>query len=308
MEHSNAFRAPHFYIVGAARSGTTAVWTWLQGHPDVFLPKVKEPGFFAFSGSPTIPLRGPYDPCYVSEIVTTAEEYRHLYEEGREKLRGDVSPVYMVNQSSAGMIARARPDARIVIQLRDPVARAFSQFLQHRREGLEPHSSFERALRDEPKRLCQGWSWGHGYVKNGTYAVQIARYLDAFERHQILFLTYERLTSDPNTCWDQLCRHLGLSGCPMPENKRVNATSNLKRLPAWPRLARGLRHPGPVQRAVKTCLPDFISKFVGRRLGGITAAKPELREQTRRSLVERFYREKAILRNMTGLSLREWRT
>ncbi|PCJ05904.1 MAG: hypothetical protein COB16_14550 [Rhodobacteraceae bacterium] len=306
MVNSGLGEGPAFYVVGAARSGTTAVWTWLQSHPEVFLPKVKEPGFFAFVGRSAVPRRGPYDPDYVSGVITTADAYDHLYEAGRGRISGDVSPVYLINTAAAGRIAAARPDARIVILLRDPVTRAFSQFLQHRRDGLEPHDSFEQALIDEPMRLRQGWSWGHGYRFNGCYAAQIARYLDVFEQEQILFLAYEALQSEPESCWDHLCRHIGLSAWPMPENRRINATSSLISLPAWPRLVRHIHHPGPVQRLVKTCLPASFSRAMRRALDGVTRPVPVLTNRVRRGLVDRYHGERQSLRGMSRLSLDGW--
>lgn len=75
MANSGLDVAPAFYVVGAARSGTTAVWSWLRRHPDVFLPGVKEPGFFAFAGRSAVSRKG----SYVSKVITSAEDYYHLY-------------------------------------------------------------------------------------------------------------------------------------------------------------------------------------------------------------------------------------
>jgi len=306
MENVGLGETPGFYVVGAARAGTTAVWTWLRRHPEVFLPNVKEPGFFAHVGRSAVPLNGPYDPDYVSKVITTADAYDRLYRAGRGRLSGDVSPVYLIDNGAARLIAAARPDARIVILLRDPVTRAFSQFLQHRREGLEPHASFEKALNDESRRFRLGWSWGHGYGGNGCYAAQIARYLDAFDREQILFLAFESLQSEPENCWGKLCQHLGLPAQPMTENRRVNATSTLVSLPAWPRLVRHVRHPGPIQRVVKSWLPASLAKFVRRRLEGVSQPVPVLKEKTRRALAERYQWERSSLRDMSGLALKGW--
>jgi len=308
MANSGLDVAPAFYVVGAARSGTTAVWSWLRRHPEVFLPGVKEPGFFAFAGRSAVPRKGPYDPDYVSEVITSAEDYYHLYSQGADKTSGDVSPIYLIDAGAALRIAEARPDARIVILLRDPVTRGFSQFLQHRREGLEPYASFEAALRDEDMRLRQGWSWGHGYRGNGYYAAQIARYLDVFERQQILFLAYESLQTEPEICWEQLCQHLGLSAHPMPQNRRVNATSTLVSLPAWPGLTRHIHHPGPAQSLVKRCLPKSFAAFMRRRLEAMRSPTPELQDGTRHDLAELYLCELGAVRDMSGLSLRGWST
>lgn len=308
MANSGLDVAPALYVVGAARSGTTAEWSWLRRHPDVFLPGVKEPGFFAFVGRSAVPRKGPYDPDYVSRAITSAEECFPLYRSSAGKISGDVSPIYLIDTGAARRIAEARSDARIVILLRDPVTRGFSQFLQHRREGLEPYSSFESALLDEDMRLRQGWSWGHGCRINGCYAAQIARYLDVFERRQILFLAYESLQTEPESCWEQLCQHLRLPAHPMPQNRRVNATSTLVSLPAWPGLARHIHHPGPVQSLVKLCLPKSLAAFMRRRLEAVRSPAPVLQDRTRHDLGELYLCEQGTVRDMSDLSLRGWST
>ncbi|NRB19216.1 MAG: sulfotransferase [Rhodobacteraceae bacterium] len=306
MANSGLDMAPAFYVVGAARSGTTALWSWLRRHPDVFLPTVKEPGFFAYSGRSAVPRRGPYDPDYVAEITTTAQAYYRLYEPMEGRLSGDVSPIYLIDAEAAGRIAETRPDARIVILLRDPVSRAFSQFLQHRRDGIEPLASFEAALLAEEWQLRQGWSWGHGYRVNGCYGAQIARYLDVFEQHQILFLAFEALQSAPETCWHRLCRHLGLPPCSMPQNRRVNVSSTLVGLPAWPWISRHIHHPGPLQKRLKHCLPRSFATFVRRRVEAATSPMPLLLDSTRHALADHYQQERRAVGEMSGLSLEAW--
>ncbi|MFV0383718.1 sulfotransferase family protein [Paracoccus sp. (in: a-proteobacteria)] len=298
--------APDFYVVGAAKAGTTAVWTWLRGHPQVFLPDVKEPGYFAFAGRSAVPREGPYDPDYTARIATDAAAYHRLYAGAGRRIAGDVSPVYLYDDQAAKRIAAARPDARIVILLRDPVTRAFSQYLHHLRDGLEPCHSFESALEAEQARLRDGWSWAYAYAQGGDYAAQIDRYLRAFPRDSILFLDYVALQSRPETCWRQLCGHLGLGDYPMPPNDRVNATATLSALPRFPALTRAIRHPGVIQRGLKRLLPVRLRGALRRGIDTPGQPVPVLAEATRRDLARRYAAERARVAAQSGLDLDAW--
>jgi hypothetical protein len=93
---------PEFYIVGAAKSGTTALWSWLRQHKDVCLPDIKEPGFFSFAGTDAAPRAGHFDANYVALITVTAAGYKKLYAGAGagDQLRGDVSPVCLPERAA----------------------------------------------------------------------------------------------------------------------------------------------------------------------------------------------------------------
>jgi len=298
--------APDFFVVGAPKGGTTAVFHWLKGHPEVFLPDVKEPGYFAYANRVATPRSGPYDPDYHARITVDGDDYARLYEGAQGRLTGDVSPVYLVDKTVAARIASIRPDARIIVLLRDPVERAFSQYLHHVRDGLEPNASFETALEDEPSRLRDGWSWGHGYATHGHYAAQIDRYLDAFMREQILFLDFAHLNADPADCWRQICAHLKIMHRPLEQNDRVNVTAALAKVSARPAVTRAIRHPGLVQRLFKPLVPSGLRKQMRSLLEGSGAPLPVLRQTTRQRLAAQFNPERTYISQQTGLSLDHW--
>lgn len=305
MQNSPDF-VPEFFVVGAPKAGTTAVFKWLQAHPDVFLPAVKEPGYFAYAGGHAAPRNGPFDPDYHARITVDPQAYSHLYAAASDRMAGDVSPVYLVDKTVAAQIAAARPDARIIIILRDPVERAFSQYLHHVRDGLEPAPSFEAALDLEAMRLRDGWSWGHGYATHGHYADQIDQYLDAFAREQILFLDFARLNDQPDDCWQQICAHLGLAATPLLHNDRVNVTGGLASVSDRPAITRAIRHPGLLQRALKPLLPQRLRNKLRAVLEGAGKPLPVLHDTTRTRLAAQFAEERAYIAGTTGLSLDHW--
>ncbi|MHA3977457.1 sulfotransferase [Halovulum sp. GXIMD14794] len=298
--------APDFYVVGAAKAGTTAVYSWLQTHPDVFLPAVKEPGYFAYAGGSAVPAAGPHDPEYVRHIAVHRGAYADLYELPGPRLTGDVSPVYLLDENAAARIAEARPDARILVLLRDPVERAFSQFLHHVRDSLETGETFEDGLELEHRRLREGWSWGFGYATHGHYASQIERYLAVFPRDQILFLDYRDLQTDPGDCWQRILTHLGLEQRRLDRNDRVNATAGLARVSRRPWLSHRLRHPGAVQSRLKSMVPPAVRSKLRQALEGRGRPAPVLRAETRQALADRYRGERSRIEAQTGLDLRHW--
>jgi sulfotransferase family protein len=299
-------KLPDFFVVGAAKAGTTAVWQWLRQHPEVFLPEIKEPSYFCFAGRSAVPRAGLFDPDYVSRIAATLESYQQLYETAGAHLKGDVSPVYFSSPEAAGRIAELCPNAKIVVILRDPVTRAFSQYLHHRRDCIEDLLSFSNAIQAEERRMAEGWSWAHAYTRNGEYSKQVSRYLSLFRRSQILFVRFEDLQDRPEDCWHQLCEHIGVSRCRFPQNRRVNETRGLAGLPSFPGLVWRVNHPGPVQKWLKRLFPSRLKIYLRNQIFRNRNPIPELDQSDVIRLVKHYQPEVKQLEEMTGLDLSKW--
>lgn len=297
---------PDFFVVGAAKAGTTALYHWLRDHPDVFLPTVKEPSFFAYADGLVAPKCGLYDPNYFNEIAVDNVAYSALYETAGQKLTGDVSPVYLIDENTSTRIAAARPDALIIIVLRDPVERAFSQYMHHVRDSLENCKTFDEALAKEEVRLAAGWSWGHGYARHGHYETQIKRYLSEFPREQVLFLDFHEMQTAPEECWWRLCNHLSIERRELVKNERVNQTANLTEVSARPGMTHCLRHPSTAQKLVKRVLPKTARTTLRRILEGPKRPVPMLSKDARLSLANRYQVERSSIEELTGLSLTHW--
>lgn len=306
MLKSDAQFSPNFFVVGAPKAGTTAVYHWLRSHPAVFLPTVKEPSYFAYAGNSAIPTNGPYDPDYVRQITVELESYAELYEAAGTRLTGDISPVYLLDDYAAERIVAACPDARIIILLRDPVERAFSQFMHHVRDSLEPCGTFEEALAQEEQRLRDGWSPGHGYATYGHYLSQIEKYFAVFPKEQILVLEYQDLQSTPEHCWHQICEHLRIEPKSLVRNERVNSTQDLAEVPGRPGLARRLKHPGAAQALLKRLMPPRLRAKLRQFLEGPPRPVPVLCADTAHALASRYQSERRQIEHLTGLSLAHW--
>lgn len=211
---------PDFLIVGAKRAGTTSLWNSVVRHPNV-LPMfparmhIKGTAFFTTNHGRGLRWYRSHFPLRVNRAVRARVD-------GVRPVAGEATPYYLFHPLAAGRAARVAPEARIVVILRDPVDRAYSQYrerVRHRAETL----SFEAALDAEEERLRgeedrirrdDGYvSFAHehlSYVEQGRYAGMIERWLEAYPRERFLFLLNEDLDRDPSGQLNRFVDFLGL--------------------------------------------------------------------------------------------------
>ena len=219
---------PNFLIVGAAKSGTTALANYLGQHPDVFVSQVKEPRYFARD---VIAQTSRNDPLYQSLADTSildSEAYYQLFAgAGCKKFRGEASVHYLYHyQSVIPKIKAELGEVKIVIIIRQPVQRAISNFFYLRSEG----DSFAEALAQEPQRQKEGYNsfWYHRQL--GFYHHQIQAYRENFKDVKILL--YDDFRQDPQVVYDDLCIFLGLPTAQLVDNgQEVNVTTVPKSAP-----------------------------------------------------------------------------
>jgi len=167
---------PNLFVVGAPKAGTTSLWLYLDGHPEIWMSRVKEPHFFC-------------------GLWYDEDAYLRLFAPGAAfRLRGEASPTYLANTGVAEAIKRVSPRARIVIMLRDPVERAYSKYLQQANRGIEsrPFSIAAMEQIESPQRPDGRPS---SYVGSSLYADAVSSYLTAFPG-QVHVIMFEEFASD----------------------------------------------------------------------------------------------------------------
>lgn len=182
---------PNFFILGAAKSGTSTLYDLLYQHPQVYLSFVKEPLFFSHDDNFARGLE-----WYQSTFFQSCEGY---------PVRGEATPHYLYwAEKVAPRIARTYGTApvKFIVIFRDPVQRAYSWYWNMVKEGKET-LPFAEALEAEPARLQEHWSalqhagsMVYGYHRGSSYAGQLQYYLDLFPRKNLLFLLQEDLKKD----------------------------------------------------------------------------------------------------------------
>jgi Sulfotransferase family len=204
---------PNFFIVGAQNSGTTSLYAYLKQHPEVFMPALKEPHYFAR----ITPSR---EQRYLRTIIRDEAAYLGLFRKAMGfKAIGEASPSYLWEPNAPLRIRAAVPRAKIIILLRDPVERAYSHYLMDVREGRQD-LPFREALQSDWNQNNKGWSVSQLYVELGLYAEQVRRYLDVFGSQQVLILMFDELTSsvlNGKSVVANVLQFLGLSVGPLDQ-------------------------------------------------------------------------------------------
>lgn len=203
---------PDFFVIGTARAGTTSLYHYLSQHPQVFLPRVKEPKYFCFAnGLPR--WAGPGDKEAISTYTFADKKtYLSLFNlAASNQLSGDITPWYMYSKDAAESISTLVPESKLICILRDPVCRALSNFQINRRTGREPESSFARAMSLERERIKNNWGWTFHYARRGEYYAQLIPYRELFPREQLLIVSFDDLVSNTDITIHTILEFLGLS-------------------------------------------------------------------------------------------------
>lgn len=179
---------PNFFIIGAAKAGTTTLYDTLKQYRQVYFPVQKEPSFFC-------------DEEYYAKGVNWYQNTFYANSESYEA-RGDATPRYLywgdrVVPRISSLYGNVLP--KIIIIFRDPVKLVYSYYWQNVREGRES-LSFREALEAEPDRLVEHKSYldhrgrfTYWYSRIGMYATQLKPYLKVFPREKFLFLLNDDL-------------------------------------------------------------------------------------------------------------------
>lgn len=223
---------PDFIVIGAAKSGTSSLFSWLSQHPYVAAASRKEVEYFSFQYDRGLDWYRYHFP-YVSDRARFAATH------GREFLSFEASPYYLPHRLAPGRAAELLPDAKLVVTMRNPVDRAYSAYQMWKRWGIETRPFMTVAGLEDP-RLDQGRARarnpsairrettaipqhrlgrapvpgrvhpGRMYLMGGRYAEQLRRWFDYFPREQFHFVTTEELAADRRGAYSRLQSFLDL--------------------------------------------------------------------------------------------------
>jgi hypothetical protein len=289
---------PNFFLVGAAKAGTTSIYAYLSEHPQVFFPTVKEPHFFT-KVRPAPELR------FLIEAISKRSAYLRLYAcaTGHDII-GDASPSYLWHPEVPQRIRAEIPQAKIAIILRDPVERAYSHYLMDYREGAQSRSFYE-ALLDDMNRPEKGWGVSYLYYELGLYAAQVQRYFEAFKPEQVKVLMFEDFRRDPRAVLRELTDFLGLDPEPLAEidtsrkyNSYAAPRNQVLRRIAGAKLSRILG---------QALVPHWLGASIFERFFLTQAAKPPIARRARELLCSLYSPELDKLESFLGRALPDLR-
>jgi hypothetical protein len=299
---------PSFLIIGAYKSGTTALFNYFCEHPEVFMSPVKETNFFALEGQPERlkPSAGDRKAFhkFAAHSITERSAYEKLFGGiTKEKAAGEASPAYLCSPEAAARIHRYAPRMKLIAILRNPVERAFSAFVHARRRGQEPIADFGEALRQEDRRIAQDWAYIYHYKAAGFYADQLQRYYDRFDRGQIKILISEDLRENPQRLLSEVFRFVGVDDSFVPD---LSIRHNVGGLPRFPRVHRLVEVDSRVRRVLRHALPRRARPWVSRKEREWNLVKPSFPPRARRELTALYRGEISRLQNLISRDLSCW--
>jgi len=288
---------PDFIVVGAAKAGTTALYWYLADHPQVFMSRVKETNYFAYGldeGGHL--LYG--DPELHHFPIRTIDAYERSFEgAGDARAVGEASPIYLECPQSAGRIRETIPDARIICGLRDPVDRAYSDYLMYLRS---------RGRRLDPAReLTPSAAWARPdshWMQISMYHEALRRYFDVFPPDRIFVFLFDDLKADQAGLVRDIYRFLGADDGFVPD---FGTPHNVGGMPASMLLERVFTN-DPLRRAVDPWIPKRAADWARRTRTRNLRRAPRLPSELGKELRERFREDIGQTAELIGRDLSLW--
>ncbi len=299
---------PNFLIFGVQKAGTTSVYTYLSQHPQVYMSPVKEPGFMgcetskmsAAAAAKAVPQ---FTPGGRKRILTLAD-YESLFDGvSGEVAIGEISPNSLFCYPDAvADIKTYVPDAKLIAILRNPVERAYSDYLMNVREirgNLKP-------LGEQVKTSA---TTSHTLLK-GLYYEGIKHFLTSFEPNQVKIFLYDDLCRDSSGLMRELYDFIGVDNGFEPDTAQRSQTAQVPKNQSINQL---LRTDNPLRTAAANLLRTVVSEQQRQKLrsylikaNSAGKGKMPLLEEDRR-LLEDYYREDILrLQDLLKRDLSSW--
>jgi hypothetical protein len=298
-------KKPNFFIVGAPRSGTTAMYEYLKQHPEIFMSQLKEPQFF---GSDLI--RTPKAPFYRHDI----KRYLALFAPaGNAKVVGEGSTLYLKSREAASEIKEFSPSAKVIIMLRNPVDLLYSLHSFALNYGSEVIEDFEGALDAETDRKkllrvpdsCEIVD-GLFYRERAKFKEPVERYFKVFGQGNVHVIVYDDLRNNTPKVYAETLQFLGVSTDFQPEFNVVHENRRIR--------SRALRYiwrrrSGGVHRVVFEYSPPWLSRRMVKTLKWVysrPAPRTPINAELRRRLQGEFKGEIEQLSELLQRDLTHW--
>ncbi len=219
MNKENNSLNPNFIGIGASRSGTTWLLTVLEEHPEVSFPYAKELNYLSSPRSDDQPSE------YEKRGI---KGYLKLFEScDKNKIKGELSNHYLPDKKVATIIKKHFPNVKIFVSIRNPVERAFSDYLSSKKFHLQEKDSFEEAFYKEKNIL---YKKGRGYKERGLYYQQLKPYFDLFPKENIHVVLFDDIENNPEKVVKDFYNFLGIKDSFIPPSlhKVINKSPETK--------------------------------------------------------------------------------
>lgn len=256
----------NFFIIGAAKSGTTSLYKYLNQHSEIYFSPIKEPNYFStdidvskFSSlykkntflDTDLYFAGKLLPDLQLSFVRKEEYYNRLFEKAEGfKVIAESSTSYLYSSVAAQNICDYNPNAKILVVLRNPIARCFSHYEMALRYG-HTQLGFREALEKDIAKKEKGWGISELFIELGQYFQQLERYYKIFPKEQIKVILFDDFITDPRKVIGDCFAFLNLKVEAVDLSKKYNE----KKLPKNPKLNKLLTRIG-AKNLLKQILPQ----------------------------------------------------
>ena len=293
-----------FFCVGVAKAGTTTLHDLLGLQDKISLPARKETNYFSFGLQGKPAFTGPLDHSSVNEpTITSFEEYVNDFDESEGCLIGEICPSYSLDGVAANIYDH-NPQAKIIILLREPVSRAYSNYQHLVRDGRE-RDCFEDALAAEDDRLTQGWEWFWGLKQNSFYFDLVTEYVETFGRANVKIIFFEDFVKNQEHHVKDVMDFIGLD----PSTARHEEFDSNKSgvvSGKWKFLHRALLSEGIINSTLRVILPLSLPKKLGLLFKRFSTVKGEVSTETKAALSGEFSSDLTQLNELIGGRVSEW--
>jgi hypothetical protein len=294
-----SLKKPNFFIVGAPKCGTTAMCGFLRGHPDIFMPALKEPHFFG-------------DDRKLPSNWRTLEWYESLFQDaGDESMIGEASPSYLFSRTAAREIRDYNDKAKIIIIVRDPVELLYSDFYHRLAVRFENVKKFEEAIffcNDKAERYREKIEKKIGmrqppYLELPRLGEQTKRYIDVFGRENVHIIIFDEYRDDNEKTYRKVLNFLGIDESFRPEfrvansNKKIRSIMLKKFISGAPLIIKKYARKYPLIMKTK----DYIDT-----LNIVRFERPEMDPDLKRRLKTKFAPDVELLSGLIGKDLTHW--
>lgn len=309
-------KKPNFFVVGAAKSGTTSLYSYLDQHPEIYLSPIKEPNYFStdidpkdFSNSYKRNNELDYQnyfskrPLKNLRLSFIREElyYNQLFEEANgQKAIGECSTSYLFSKEAATNIYNFNSNSKILIIIRHPVERAISHYLMALRSGYTD-LSFRQALEKDMSEKKSGWGISNLFIETGMYSNQIKRYYKVFPKKQVKILLFDNFQSDSSGTLKEVFAFLDIE----PLDVSQISVPNPAFTPKYIKL-----HKLFVDSGIKNLSKRFLSENGKQKLKKVLFQKgsvgAQINEEDKAFLLSIYKPDIEATSQVTGIDLSSW--
>jgi hypothetical protein len=279
---------PNFFIVGAPKAGTTSLYNYLKPNQEIYMSPLKEPHYF----TPDLAAKMRIKP------IRDKNEYLFLFQGAKNEVAiGEGSTHYLQDPDAPTLIHQVVPQARIVMILRDPVERAFSDYLMY--EYRNPSKArFHKIMK-------MNFDTSHsnipikGILDAGFYFDQVKRYLDTFGLEQVKILIYEEFIRHTEEKIEEVLKFLGVNQKIHDFKSDIHNSFVAPRLP----FAYSILNNELINKIAQRLIPSTCRRYLREEILIKKVDKPKMVEEDRIYLQNLYRDDVQKLRNLLGRSL-----